>query len=84
MLTAAGASVSKSMAKEYHMARKKGRIQDVAAAEALAKVGQMPETSEDTGLAAEDTIFAAEDTGLATKDIVPTTGKESVVPSRRP
>ncbi|TPV98113.1 MAG: hypothetical protein USCAAHI_02465 [Beijerinckiaceae bacterium] len=63
MLTAAGASVSKSMAKEYHMARKKGRIQDVAAAEALAKEGQMSETNEDTGLAAEDTIFAAEDTG---------------------
>ncbi len=62
------------------MARKKGRIQDVAAAEALAKEGQMSETTEDTGLAAEDTIFAAEDTGLATKDIVPTTGKESVVP----
>ena len=62
------------------MARKKGRIQDVAAAKALAKEGQMSETNEDTGLAAEDTIFAAEDTGLATKDIVPTTGKESVVP----
>src|ERR1700730_12075163 len=80
MLTAVGASVSKSMAKEYHMARKKGRIQDVAAAEALAKESQMSETNEDTGLAAEDTIFEAEDTGLATKDIVPTTGKESVVP----
>ena len=62
------------------MARKKGRIQDVAAAKALAKEGQMSETNEDTGLAAEDTIFAAEDTGLATKDIVPTTGKESGVP----
>jgi hypothetical protein len=48
------------MAKEYHMARKKGRIQDVAAAEALAKEGQMSETNEETSLAAEDTIFAAE------------------------
>jgi Phasin protein len=68
------------MAKEYHMAGKKGRIQDVAAAEALAKEGQMSETNEDTGLAVEDTNFAVEDTRLATKDIVPTTGKEFVVP----
>lgn len=51
-----------------------------AGASVVGEGGQMSETNEDTGLAAEDTIFAAEDTGLATKDIVPTTGKESVVP----
>ena len=64
------------------MARKKGRIQDVAAAEALAKEGQMSETNEDTGLAAEDTNSAVEDTCLATKDIVPATGKAFLVAPR--